>query len=1020
VSHLYGTVTHLESQLQGALRPAYRIERELGGGGMSRVFVATEVALGRQVVVKVLTPDMAARLSSDRFRREIQLVASLQHPHIVPLLTAGTAGDLLYYTMPLVEGESLRARIVREGRLPVTEAIRILREVVDALACAHEHGIVHRDIKPDNVLISRNHALVTDFGVAKAMSEATTDSSSGWLTTAGLALGTPAYMAPEQVTASPDLDHRVDLYAVGVLAYEILAGRPPFTGSSAQAVLAAHVTQTAEPLERVRSGIPVELSAVVMRCLAKDPDARWQTAGELLRELESVSALPSPRHPAIAVALFTAASAVILLLARGLTDRLGLPEWVFVAAAVLLVIGFPIILTTAVTHRRLGPPRWLSWRKAIGGAVAAFASLGLLAAGYMSLRALGIGPVGSLIASGVLKDRERVIVADFVNRSGDPLLGDALTQAFRIDFAESPVVRPVEAQQVRHALERMAKPDTARLDPALARDLAVREGIKAVVSGEIDRAGGGFILSVQLLSADSGTVLAALREKANDSTGLIEATDRLSKRLRNRIGESLRNIRASPPLAQVTTASLEALRKYSEGRKVADEGDVTRGVRLMEEAIALDSGFASAYRAIGITLGNYGQDRERQIQALSKAFEYRDRLPPAERYLAMAAYHSYAVGDHAKAEGDLRRLLDFFPDHPVGLNNLAVEYQGERDFAAAGELYGRALAIDSSNLVFYSNLAVVLFALGKADSARTVLLHGERRFPGNPLAAWYLAILQTALGSYDSAVVGMRQMIDDPKLDLSWRATAGGLMLANIFSVRGQLQAADRAARNAAQVDERRGFPPGAIQVAAEQGFRRAIQEQSATSSEVAAALSRHPLSGLNPADRPYLALIRFYAATGKIRQARALMSDYERAVPLPFRRDDEPDRHLALGLIALAERDAARAIAEFQAGDQGACTICALPGLGQAYDLAGWEDSALAVYQRYVTTPSLFRILQDGTWLARIYYRLGELYEARGERSKATEYYQRLVELWKNADPELQPRVMEARRRLAALNAEP
>jgi eukaryotic-like serine/threonine-protein kinase len=206
----------LLTRLQEALGDAFQIERELGGGGMSRVFVARERALGRPVVIKVLPPEMAAAVNIERFRREIQLAASLQHPHIVPVHAASQVGDLFYYTMPLVEGESLRAKLEREGGLPIADAIRILIDVTEGLAYAHAHGVVHRDIKPDNILISGNHAVVTDFGVAKAVSAATGESS---LTSIGVALGTPAYMAPEQAAADPHVDHRADLYAVGATAY---------------------------------------------------------------------------------------------------------------------------------------------------------------------------------------------------------------------------------------------------------------------------------------------------------------------------------------------------------------------------------------------------------------------------------------------------------------------------------------------------------------------------------------------------------------------------------------------------------------------------------------------------------------------------------------------------------------------------------------------------------------------------------------------------------------------------------
>jgi serine/threonine-protein kinase len=275
-------------RLQAALGDTYRIERELGGGGMSHVFVAEEVALGRQVVVKVLPPEMGAGVNAERFRREIQLAASLQHPHIVPLLSAGHSDDLVWYTMPLIEGESLRTRLAREGELPVPEAVRLLRDVADALAYAHQHGVVHRDIKPDNVLISGQHAVVTDFGVSKAITAATGESS---LTSIGVALGTPAYMSPEQAAAEPKVDHRADVYALGAMAYEMLTGAPPFSGDS-QAVLAAHVTRAPEAVTARRAAVPAALGALVMRCLEKKAADRWQSASELHQQLE-VMATPS-------------------------------------------------------------------------------------------------------------------------------------------------------------------------------------------------------------------------------------------------------------------------------------------------------------------------------------------------------------------------------------------------------------------------------------------------------------------------------------------------------------------------------------------------------------------------------------------------------------------------------------------------------------------------------------------------------------------------------------------------------
>ena len=278
----------LRDELERSLGAAYVIERELGGGGMSRVFLATETALGREVVVKLLPPEMAAAVSMERFKREILLAARLQHPHIVPVLTAGDANGLPYFTMPFIAGESLRARLVNHGEMPVAEAARVLREIASALAYAHEHGIVHRDIKPDNVLLSGGAAMVTDFGVAKALFSSTS-AEHGSTTSLGVALGTPAYMSPEQASADPSVDHRADIYAFGVLAYEILTGHTPFFGRTPQGLLAAHVTEAPELIQKRRATVPSSLAALVMRCLEKRPADRPQTALEIVHALDELA-----------------------------------------------------------------------------------------------------------------------------------------------------------------------------------------------------------------------------------------------------------------------------------------------------------------------------------------------------------------------------------------------------------------------------------------------------------------------------------------------------------------------------------------------------------------------------------------------------------------------------------------------------------------------------------------------------------------------------------------------------------
>src|SRR6266704_1994236 len=978
---------------------------------MSRVFLAQEVRLGRQVVVKVLPPELAAGVSAERFEREIRLAAALQHPHIVPLLTAGSQGDLLYYVMPHIAGESLRARISHERELPVGDTVRILRDVSDALAYAHGHGIVHRDVKPDNVLLSGKHALVTDFGVAKAVSNS---SGAATLTSLGMALGTPAYMAPEQAAGDPNVDHRADLYAVGALGYELLAGRPPFSGMSPQGMLAAQVTATPDPVTQHRATVPPALAALIMRCLAKHPADRPQSAEEVVGQLEAMAtptggitpqqaeissgtaAAIRRAHPVRVATLFGFAALGVLTLAYLLVHALGLPDWAFAGAVGLAAAGLPIMLWTGVIERRRalagstgraavpgGVHRWFTWRRALLSVAAGFWLLALATAASMAMRLLGIGPVGTLVASGVLAERDRLVLADFENRTTDSTLGPSLTEALRVDLAQSGVIRLLDAVAVGQALGRMGRAPGASLDLALARELAQREGAKAVVHGQIAPLGRGYVVSAELVSAADGAALVSLRETAQDDGAIIAAVDRLSGRLRERIGESLKTIRASDPLEQVTTRSLEALRKYSQGVRASDAADMVRAAALLEEAIALDTTFAMAYRKLAVVLSNSGGAASRIAAAATQAFRHRDRLTPFERDLAEAYYYTRVDYDPGKTEAAYRAALDQQPENGVALNNLALVFNGLRRFS---------------------------------DAARTAGLFAQRA-PGNPLGRFVRVFLAAARREYDSAEVESRALAQTAR-DPTWQAAAAGT-LAALGLVRGKLTVAEGQFRREMAANEQRGVPgkylEDAIALAVMDAHYRNAPE--AGRREVEAALRRHPLATIPAADRPYLGLAWLYAHMGRPDSARHFLAEYEAAVPEAVRRS-EPFRHGAAAEIAFAEGRVQDAIKGYRAWyDEDSCAVCGLYLLARAYERAGERDSALAVYERAVTTPGYFRAFEESATLGPTYRRLGELYEERGDRVRARDYYGRFVDLWKDADAELQPAVRDVRQRLARLN---
>src|SRR3954463_688065 len=331
-------VTDIPPRLIEALRDHYRLERELGRGGMGAVYLAEDLKHHRRVAVKVLRPDLSASLGTDRFLREIEVAARLQHPAILPLHDSGQAGGYVFYIMPYVEGESLRDRLERQGELPVEETARILTEVLDALAYAHGKGVIHRDIKPDNIMLSGRHALLLDFGVAKAVNDS---AGPEFVTTTGMALGTPSYMAPEQAVADKQVDHRADLYAVGVVGYEMLAGQRPFPGNTAQQIVVAQMTKTPDELLSHRPSVPPALASAIMRAIERNPADRWQSAADMAARLEpyvvsSGESTPAPRPApdlprrsrwmglAIGVAVLVTAIVAAVLLRPRATPQLGL------------------------------------------------------------------------------------------------------------------------------------------------------------------------------------------------------------------------------------------------------------------------------------------------------------------------------------------------------------------------------------------------------------------------------------------------------------------------------------------------------------------------------------------------------------------------------------------------------------------------------------------------------------------------------------------------------------------------
>ena len=1017
-------------QLSEKLGATYTFHRELGGGGMARVFLAEDTRLRRRVVVKILSPDLASSVSAERFEREIRTAAILQQANIVPLFDAGDADGTMYFTMPYVEGESLRARLDRTGALAVGEVVSVLRDVARALAYAHDRAVVHRDIKPDNILISDATAVVADFGIAKAIVASRREGlSESTLTQLGTSIGTPAYMSPEQAAGDPHVDDRADLYALGCTAYEMLTGAPPFVGRSVHQLVSAHLEVEPRDVRLLRPKMPAALADLVMQCLEKNPADR-PSARDLLRRLEEIpagtsqtaagaasGAAAAPPLTARAFGMYAIAFVLVAGLARLAVSRTGLPDWVFTGALVVMALGLPVLVLTAL---RASPH--LNWKRAALGGGVALASFVVIVAGYMALRSLGIGPAGSLLAAGRMQPKQPILVADFRSLGADSTLGAVVAEAVRADLNQSKVVRVVPASRVAAALERMQKPAGSGLDNALAREVARREGIGAIVDGEIRPLGTGFLVSIRLTQTDSAHTLATFQATADSPSQLIQTLGTLSRKLRGKIGESLKDVRESPPLERVTTASLAALEKYTAATRAFNEQDWARFRRNMEEAIALDSGFAMAYRRLAIETSNRGGEGRRTEFLMKKAVDNAERLPPSERHLATASYWLLpAHPDWDKALDALHRALEVDSNNAVVLNNIGYVHGNLRDFERALQWYQRAKQADPENSTPYLNLTSTTYIVGGFPALEAHVAEMRLRFPTRPLTAGMTAIAVHAAGYPDSAAALFSKRFDP-------RARGGpsepvAFSVAFIRATQGRLTDALHWFGNWVHVRANRGAQGGDVQLGLIRAwFEGWYLERRDRAVQIVDSLIAGSFQSLDVADRPYDWAATVYAMAGKPDRARSLLAEAVRVdgwsdnrPMLPVNDARRRARHSTLGWIALAENRARDAVTEFRKGDVGDCLTCVLPLVAMAQDAAGSADSAIVTYERYLGTRDLYRY-GDEDFLAATYKRLGELYEARGDKQQAAGYYLKFVELWKNADAPLQPMVSEVRRRLSRL----
>ena len=636
---------------------------------MSRVFLAEETSLGRKVVIKVLPPELAASVNVERFRREIQLAAKLQHPHIVPVHAAGISDGLPYYTMPYIEGESLRARIARTGALPIHDAAKILAEVLSALDYAHQHGIVHRDIKPENILLTGHHAVVADFGVAKALSVAT-NSGSG-ITSVGVAIGTPAYMAPEQAAADPAVDHRADLYALGAVAYEMLTGQQVFSPRSPQALLAAHATETPEPLTKRRGSVPPVLADTVMRALSKNAADRPQSAGEMLAAVEAAVTPSGTTDPYRAVTTPKTSR---------WSDRR----------------GTLMAMTLAVVLLLLSSSSWY-W--------------------YKHRQPSADPPAG---------DAPSLAVLPFENlgKADDNYFADGVTEEISTRLAQLSGIRVIGRQSSRAYL------GSTKPIPQIGKEL----GVKYILTGSVrwDRSNpdsNRVRISPALLRASDGTQIWSA--PYDDSPRrMLQLQSNVAERVAQALDVQLKPVDRDRLKARPTD-NLDAYDYYLRGRALLFSvhfPEIRSAPGLFERATELDPKFALAFASLGRArlreVAFLGVDSAK-IKQSKAAIDSSLALSPSLSvgHLALGTYYRLIDKDYVRALAEYHLADSLSPNQPdVVYYKAGLEMSLGRNQDALKDLRAAA-TLDPRNPSVLSNLCGLLSRLGRYDAADSASTH---------------------------------------------------------------------------------------------------------------------------------------------------------------------------------------------------------------------------------------------------------------------------------------------------------